>query len=318
MGRETLYICSAFDTVDPREDTTPEMMREVVRRGGRAWFATWRDLGMRGPVAQVLARPVTAIPRDEPLLHVGPPERRPLADFDVVHLRTDPPIDVEYFYTTLILDATPRSTLVLNDPGAVRALNEKLAILRFPDLITDTLVTFDLDEAVAFVQAVGGRAIVKPLGECRSRGVQRLEGGPAAIRAALDPMVTAGAGQVMVQRYLPRVEEGETRAIVVDGEPRGWIGKVPATGGYLASVDHGATLRAHEPTARELHVASVVGAFLREQGVVFSALDIIDGFLSEVNVTSPGLLMQVDQLSGTHLAGDIEDAVERRLARRRA
>jgi len=314
---KTLYVASPLSTWTFDEDTTPLMVAEVRRRGGTTWVTTPAELSFVDGQPTVLCRTIE-LTNEVPFHRLGDEERRPLGFFDVVHLRTDPPFDIEYYYTTILLEMAPRHTLVLNDPAAVRGLNEKLSILLFPDLVTDTIVTCSADEAADFVARVGGKAVAKELGQCSSKGITLLEGSRADVLARVRPLVGRSTGHLMVQRYLPAVTAGETRITCIDGEPLGYFLKVPAAGSFLASTDFGARCVPCELSDRDRRLCSAVGPFLRDRGILFAALDVIDGHLSEINLTSPGLLKHTNDVMGGRLEVDLEDAVERWLDRRRA
>ena len=307
---KTLYITSPITKWKFDEDTTPLMIAEVRKRGGETWMSTPRDISVKD--SAVSARCKTIELTDSSPFHcLGKEEYRPLGDFDVIHLRTDPPFDLEYYYTTIFLEMVPTNTLVLNEPNSVRYLNEKLAILLFPDFITETIVTFDVEEGADFVQSVGGKAVAKELSQCSSRGITLLEGSRASIVEKLKPLVSSGGGQIMIQRFLEGVVEGETRITMIDGEPLGVMKKVPAKGSFLASMDFGAVGEPCQLTERDKQLCKAVGNYLSRQGILFAALDVIDGHLSEVNLTSPGLMRHTNEVMGIKLEEALEDAVER-------
>jgi glutathione synthase len=247
-----------------------------------------------------------------------------LADFDVIHIRTDPPFNVEYYYTTLLVERASSSThrlgyepiphsngpLILNKPESLRTLNEKLAIFYFPEYVTDSLCTYNVKEACDFVASLGGRAVAKELATCSSKGVTLLQGGEEKIRPVLERLTNSGEGPILLQRFLEKVKEGETRVTLIDGLPLGYMTKIPAKDNFLASMDFGATSKPCVLTAREEEISLSVGSFLKDRGVIFAALDLIDGHLSEINVTSPGLLKHTNEIMGIELEAVLEDKVE--------
>ena len=313
---KTLYITSPITKWSFDEDTTPLMIAEVRKRGGVTWMATPRDISVKDSVVSARCQTIELLD-ESPFHRLGKEELHALGDFDVIHLRTDPPFDLEYYYTTIFLDMVPSKTLVLNEPSSVRYLNEKLAILLFPDFITDTIVTFDVEEGADFVQTVGGKAVAKELSQCSSQGITLLEGTRDTVIEKLRPLVSSGGGQIMIQRFLDGVIKGETRITMIDGEPLGFMKKVPKEGSFLASMDFGAVGKACTLTQRDKDLCRSVGNYLSRQGILFAALDVIDGHLSEVNLTSPGLMRHTNEVMGIKLEEALEDAVERWVKERR-
>ena len=283
-------------------------MAEVIKRGGETWFATRRELFMAGAQVKVRASRMW-LTSESPYHKMSEPRVRSLADFDVIHIRTDPPFTIEYYYTTLFAESVQNKTLVLNNPVALRDLNEKLAIFNFPEFITDSLVTYDANEGCDFVESLGGIAVAKELATCSSRGVTLLQDGRDNVCETLRRLTNSGIGPILIQRYLEKVTDGETRVTLIDGKPLGYMTKIPAQGNYLASMDFGASSASCTLNKREMEISLSVGAFLKERGVLFAALDIIDGHLSEINVTSPGLLKHTNQIMGVKLEEQLEDAV---------
>jgi len=304
-----LYITSPLSKWDFLEDTTPLMISEVNRRGGTTFFTTRRDMFIDGVTPKCKCRAIE-ITQSAPWHTVSESSVKALADFDVIHIRTDPPFNIEYYYTTLLAEQAGAGTLVLNKPSALRALNEKLSIFNFPQFVTDSICTYNVEDALEFIKKVGGKAVAKELASCSSRGVTLLKGKQSDIKAILDKLTTSGIGPILIQRYLEKVVDGETRVTLIDGKPLGYMTKVPAKGNFLASMDFGATSAPCVLSARELEISETVGKFLKDRGVIFAALDIIDGYLSEINVTSPGVVRHTNKVMGVHLERDLEDSVE--------
>lgn len=309
MKYEVLYIASPLEAWEVTQDTTPLMIAEVRRRGGKTWVAEPGGISLDRDGGFIFCRMIDTGDGDGPLT-VGDVIRRRLDEFTVIHLRTDPPFDLDYYYTTLLLGQL-RGPLVVNHPGWVRTLNEKIAILNFPQFITDTLVTGDAEEAADFISSVGDDAIAKDLGSCSSRGIVRLQGQREDVVGRFLELRQQWQGPIMLQRFLRAVHAGETRVTLIDGQPLGWMKKVPREDSFLASLDFGATVSACDPTPRDQELAAVVGKFLRQRGIIFAALDVIDGHLSEINVTSPGLLRHTNAVMNCRLEEKLEDTVEK-------
>jgi len=308
---QVLYVADALSRWQVEAETTPLMVREARRRGAVTFTCTGSDLGFDG--ATPVARVAEITPRAGELgFELGEVARRPLADFDVIHLRVDPPFDRPYYFLTLVLEAAAATgVLVINDPVAVRSHNEKLAALLFPELTCETLVSADPTEIAAFTAQVGGRAVLKPLYRCSGQGVQLLEGSDQEVSARAAEALSEHGSHVLVQRFLPAVlERGETRLTVIGGEVAGWMCKTPQQGSILANLDFGAKVSACDYTDKEARIMAQVGPFLSAHGLHLAAVDTIDGHLTEINITSPGLLHEMNQINGSRLEVKLEDLIQ--------
>ena len=236
-----------------------------------------------------------------------------LDEMDVIWLRQDPPFDMGYITTTHLLDMLHPQTLVVNDPFWVRNFPEKLLVLRFPELTPPTMIARGLDEIRAF-KARHGDIILKPLYGNGGAGVFRLDPSDRNL-ASLHEMFTGLSREpVIVQKYLPAVSNGDKRVILVDGEPVGAINRIPAEGETRSNLHVGGRADRIGLTARDREICSAIGPLLREKGQIFVGIDIIGDWLTEINVTSPTGIQELERFDGTNVAGLIWDAIERRRA----
>jgi glutathione synthase len=305
-----LYICSPFKKWEFFEDTTPLMITEARSRGTTTFVATPENLYYEKQCYKVKCREIEMIDH-QPFYRQGDLLTLNLNSFQVIHLRTDPPFDLSYYYTTLILDQAGKNTLVVNNPTAVRSFNEKLAILDFPEFIAETMVTYQIDEIPGWLEKVGGRGVVKHIQECSSKGIVKISLDDPDLKEKLADIDRNWSKPVMVQRFLPQVVHGETRITMIGGKAAGYMLKTPAEGNFLASLDFKATVSTCELTGRDEEIVRKVGKFLINNGIILAALDIIDGHLSEINITSPGLLKHTNEVMGIKLESILEDEVER-------
>jgi len=234
----------------------------------------------------------------------------------VILMRQDPPFDMAYITATHLLELLPKDgPLVVNDPGAVRNAPEKLFVLRFRELMPPTLLSRDRDEIRAFWREHGD-IVIKPLFGNGGAGVFRLRPGDENLTALLEMYESLHREPVMVQRYLPEVRQGDKRIILVEGEAKGAVLRVPAEGEARANLHVGGRPVKTELTEREREICAAIGPSLREQGLVFVGIDVIGGFLTEINVTSPTGIQEIARLSGIDIAPMIWDAIETRLLAR--
>lgn len=241
----------------------------------------------------------------------GPPERLDLAKMDVIWLRQDPPFDMSYITTTHMLDLIHPATLVVNDPFWVRNFPEKLLVLRFPDLTPPTMIARSLDEIRAF-KARHGDIILKPLYGNGGAGVFRLDPSDRNLSSLHEMFTALSREPVIVQKYLPAVTNGDKRVILVDGEPVGAINRVPADGETRSNLHVGGRADKIGLTARDHEICAAIGPLLRERGQIFVGIDIIGDWLTEINLTSPTGIQELERFDGVNVAALIWKAIEAR------
>jgi len=297
-GLKSLWILDPFDRLRIEADTSVLLMNEALRQGWEVHSAPDFDLyrDNRGPGARARRHehPITPGIREEP----GETEDLDLESFDLVMIRKDPPFDETYLSLLLLLDGL-RRPLVVNNPGALLRRNEKLSILLFPEYVADTLVTASPGRIRDFVRSQGGAGVLKPLFSCSGKGVHLLDEGDDKFDEIVAASTRGGTRTVMVQPYLEAVRKGETRVFLLEDKILSVMKKIPAAGSFKANFDFGARGEPHELTGREREICFRVGKFCRREGICLAALDLIGGFLSEVNVTSPGLLVESNRVNSS-------------------
>ncbi|MDU8912904.1 glutathione synthase [Aestuariicoccus sp. MJ-SS9] len=236
-----------------------------------------------------------------------------LADFDVVWLRQDPPFDMHYITSTHLLDRLAPGTLVVNDPFWVRNYPEKLLVLDFPDLTPPTTIARDLDTIRAF-KAKHGDIILKPLYGNGGAGVFRLDRNDRNLSSLYELFTTFSREPLIVQKFLPAVENGDKRVILVDGEPVGAINRVPAAGETRSNMHVGGRAEKVALSARDREICAAIGPLLREKGQVFVGIDVIGDYLTEINVTSPTGIQELERFDEVNIAAKIWEAIEARRA----
>jgi glutathione synthase len=234
-----------------------------------------------------------------------------LSDFDVVWLRQDPPFDMGYITTTHILDMIHPDTLVVNDPTWVRNYPEKLLVLDFPDLTPPTMIARDLDTLKDF-RARHGDVILKPLYGNGGAGVFKLRQDDSNLASLHEMFTGINREPLIMQKFLPDVSKGDKRVILVDGEPVGAINRVPAAGETRSNMHVGGRPEKVELTARDLEICAAIGPLLREKGQIFVGIDVIGDWLTEINVTSPTGLQELERFDGTNVTAKLWEAIEAR------
>ncbi len=314
MPLRVAFQMDPIEAVDIRADSTFRIALEAERRGHSVMVYTPDQLVFDAGRVLARARPVTLQPVEGAHVSFGAAEVVDLATLDVVWLRQDPPFDMSYITSTHLLDMIHPATLVVNDPFWVRNYPEKLLVLRFPELTPPTMIARDLATIRAF-RAEHGDVILKPLYGNGGAGVFRLDPNDRNLASLHEMFTTISREPLIVQKYLPAVSAGDKRIILVDGEPIGAINRVPAEGETRSNMHGGGRPEKVAMTERDHEICAAIGPLLREKGQIFVGIDVIGAWLTEINVTSPTGLQELERFDGTNGAGLIWEAIEARRAR---
>ena len=317
MSIRTLFVMDPLSRINVAGDSTYMLMLEAAARGWPIWWCTPGDLYADGGQACGRVHSVE-VTRELPHFRSASAQDLPLGFFDVVWMRKDPPFDMSYIFTTYLLDLVPSQTLVLNHPASLRSRNEKMYALQWEEFGPKTLVTREIARAIAFAREAPGKIVLKPWDGNGGRGVLVTQAGDGNLRSMLETLTRDGQDYVLVQHYLPEIAKGDKRIILIEGEPRGWMMRVPQAGDHRGNMHAGARVEATELTPREAALCAALGPRLREEGLVFVGIDVIGDHLTEINVTSPTGIQEINRLMGTRLEVELTDAVLARLATRRA
>jgi len=290
-------------------DSTFALMLEGERRGHTLHHYTPDRLAMRDGRVEARVEPVKVRDLKGDHFTLGAPEVADLAGFDVVLLRQDPPFDMAYITTTHLLERIHPDTLVVNDPAEVRNAPEKLFVTKFPELAPPTLISRDPGEIRAFWKEHGD-IIIKPLYGNGGAGVFRLKSDDENFGSIMEMFTQFYREPVIVQRYIPEVRQGDKRIILVDGVFAGAVNRVPAADDLRSNMVRGGAPEATELTKREREICEAIGPALRERGLLFVGIDVIDGYLTEINVTSPTGIRAIKNLGGPDVAALIWDKIE--------
>jgi len=300
------FLMDPLENVRVDHDSTFALMLECQRRGLevlelRQEWLYFTDGGTRSRMRSVRVQ-------RKPGAHfrVLGDSDEPLSGLDVLFLRKDPPVDDEYLRATQLVELGPGPVLI-NEPRGLRAANEKLFGLRFPDLVPPTLVARDLDRLRAFIDAQGGDGVVKPLDGCGGRGVLRVRRSDPNLSSLLEIATGGGRVPVMAQAYLPAVHEGDKRVILLGGQPLGAVLRVPREGELRANFASGGHAAPASLTPRDREICRRLAPALDAFGLWFVGIDVIGGKLTEVNVTSPTGLVEIDALTGQSLEARVID-----------
>ena len=298
-----------IERINIRGDSTFALLLEAQQRGHAIAYYTPDRLALTSGHLFATVHDLTV--RDQVGDHftLSEPRRAELLEFDVVLLRQDPPFDLAYVTTTHMLERIVPHTLVVNDPAQVRNAPEKMFVMEFPDLMPPTLITRDLAEIKAF-RTRHGDIVMKPLYGKGGEAVFRLAPEDLNFGSLYDLFAATFREQWVVQKFLPAVRDGDKRIILVDGEFGGAVNRVPAPDDLRSNMVRGGSPKATDLTARERDICARLGPSLRERGLLFVGIDVIDGFLTEINVTSPTGIRAIKALGGPDVAAMIWDRIE--------
>lgn len=304
------FVMDPIESIDIRADTTFVLMLEAQRRGHRVLYLDPGDLSVDAGRVVARVRPVTL--RREQGRHAELADAHSLSldgDVDLVLQRKDPPVDAAYVIATQIL-ALCRRALVLNRPSGILAANEKLYALHFPDLMPQTRVTRSIPQLVDFLVKLGGEMIVKPLDGRGGEGVFHVRNDDRNLFSILEQSTRFGTVRAMAQAYVPAVRSGDKRILLVDGRPLGALLRVPAPGETRANLHVGGKPMASELDDADRRIVERIAPWLERDGLFFVGIDVIGGLLTEINVTSPTGVQEIDRFDGVALEAQVLDFVE--------
>ncbi len=305
-----------LEQIDIDTDSTFVLGLEAQQRGHALYHYTPYDLSYRHGRIVARARPFVLRREHGNHFTAGAPETIDLAAMDVVLMRQDPPFNLAYISATHLLDRIHPETLVVNDPTSVRNAPEKLFVTQFAELMPPTLITYDLEEIKAFRREQGD-IVVKPLYGNGGNGVFHLRPEDTNLNSLIEFFRGVLDEPLMVQRYLPEVRQGDKRIVLIDGEAAGAINRIPPPDDARANLHIGGKAVKAGLDARDREICEAIGPVLKARGLVFVGIDVIGGWLTEINVTSPTGLQEIDRFDGVSLEARIWDVIEARRAEHR-
>jgi glutathione synthase len=229
-------------------------------------------------------------------------------------MRKDPPFDMNYVFATYLLELASKDTFVINSPRGVLGANEKLYALNFPDAVPESLISKDLGQLKQFLLDVGGEMIIKPLAKCGGEGVFYIKEGDKNLNALIETSTSFGREFIMAQRYLPEIKNGDKRIILINGEPVGAVSRIPQDNEHRGNIHVGGSSWKCDITERDLELCRIIAPRLKEDGLYFVGLDVIGDWITEINVTSPTCLVEINRLNGIQLESLLINFVEEQVS----
>lgn len=310
------FIIDPIAHLDPTHDSSVALMEAAQQLGHEVWITQVNQLAIvagkaTAPLTAVDITPVELVDGQwlaaQPWFQLGETHWQPLETMDAVFMRTDPPVTVPYLYATYILDhIDPTKTRVVNSPRGIREANEKIYALQFPEAMPTTIVTQDKQVIRDFLERQQ-RAVLKPLGGKAGEGILFLEGGDRNFNSLVEISTHQGQVPVMVQTYLPAAKAGDKRIILLHGEAIGAVNRIPTGQEFRGNMAVGGVAAKTEISDRELAICAQLAPTLQRDGLIFVGIDIIGGYLTEVNVTSPTGIREIDRFNGSRLGQQVID-----------
>lgn len=307
------FVMDPVDTINTDKDTTFVLMLEAQARGHEVWFLELKDLFVKQNKPFCNATPIELeLNRSESFYNLGTTETLLLDKFDVVWMRKDPPVNNDFLYATYILSlVNPQETRVLNNPTGIRESNEKLYSLFFPQIIPQSIVTKNIFQLQEFLEEAGGEMVVKPLDGHGGEGIFYVRQGDRNANVILEAITKFGTEYVIGQKFIEEVSQGDKRIIILNGEPLGGVLRVPKPGGEFRSNFHsGGSPAQSDLTERDLEICNIIGPKLREDGLYFVGIDVIGGYVTEINTTSPTGIQEINRLNGVKLETQVIEFAE--------
>lgn len=311
MKLKMAFVMDPIGTINTEKDTTFVLMLEAQARGHEVWYLELKDLFVKDAEAWGNATSVK-LERGVAFYEFGETKTLQLESFDVVWMRKDPPVDNDFLYATYILSLIDdKNAKVINNPTGIRESNEKLYSLFFPKVIPQSIVTKNISQLEDFLEESDGQMVVKPLDGHGGEGIFYVRKGDRNASVILETITKFESEYVIAQKFIEEVSEGDKRIIVLNGEPLGAVLRVPKPGGEFRSNFHsGGSPAKTELTERDLEICRIVGAKLREDGLYFVGLDVIGGYVTEINTTSPTGVQEINRLDGVQLETKVIEFVE--------
>jgi len=304
-------LMDPIDQIQPQKDTSFAMLLEVQARGGEIYYMESQDIWLQDGICWGQMRLLRVEDNAENWFYFTHEVVQPLVDLDVLLMRKDPPFSMEYIYLTYLLEqAEAQGLVVINGPRGLRDANEKLFTAWFPQCCPKTMVSSQLDLLRDFVSSEE-EVVVKPLGVMGGASVFRVKAGDPNLNVILETVTDYGAHLVMAQRFIPEVQQGDKRILMINGDPvRYGLARIPAEGDFRGNIACGATIQGVELNDHDYWICEQVSATLVEKKLIFVGLDIIGDYLTEINVTSPTCVREIEAIFNVSIASDFFDCVE--------
>jgi len=314
MTVKLAVVMDPIQSINFKKDTTLAMLNAAQKKGWQLFYIEQDGLYLEDGKAMAIMQDLSVEMNPQNFFTLGPESRQSLADVDVILMRKDPPFNREFIYSTYILEQAEREgVLVVNKPQALRDFNEKVSATLFPQCCTPVLVSRKKELLQDFYKAQKD-VIFKPLDGMGGTGIFRIKPGDPNISVIIETLTEYGTRQIMAQSFIPEISSGDKRILMIDGKPVGFaLARLPAANETRGNLAAGGTAKGVELSDRDRWICDQVGPTLKENGLLFVGLDVIGDYLTEVNVTSPTCIRELDEIFNLDIAGDLMNCIEQKL-----
>lgn len=302
-----LFVMDDLNLIQPHGDSTLMLMIEAQNRGWPVYTCHPRDLFV--VQGQTFTKTRSVIITPQRTFECSSAEILSVGEFEIVWLRKDPPFNMDYIFSTYLLELVPPTTLVLNRPSSVRSANEKLFALEWPELSPPTFICREIEQSREWAKQ-WDRVVIKPWDGNGGRGVLVTSYKDPNFRSMLEILTQNETQHIIVQKYLPEISQGDKRIIIIDGEPVGWMARIPQAEDHRGNMHVGAKVASFDLSERDLEICTALSSRLKEQGLLFVGIDVIGSYLTEINVTSPTGIQEINPMFDIRIEGILSDAVE--------
>lgn len=308
-------VMDPVESVNTKKDSTYAMLREAQKRHWQIHYILQQDLFISDGVVYANYRELEFRDKQDPWYKLGPEKCTALHELNIVLMRKDPPFDMNYIYSTYLLElAEARGLMVANKPSSIRDANEKLFSTWFPQCMVPTLVSTNTSQLKSFIDK-HEQAVLKPLDSMGGAGIFRAHKSDVNTNVMLETLTQDESRPIMAQRYIPEIKQGDKRILLIDGEPVPFaLARIPAEGEFRGNLAAGGSAKSVELSKRDRWICEQVAPALKQKGLVFVGLDVIGDYLTEINVTSPTCIRELDKANGTNIAGQLLDCLEAKLS----
>ena len=305
-------IMDPVSRINTKKDSSFAMLLAAQKRGWELFYMEMQDLYTNDDIPMANIQNIKVEDNSDNWFTLSNPQTVELANLDIILMRKDPPFDLEYIYSTYILDHAQRlGTLVVNNPTSLRNANEKMFITHFADCIAPTRVSRDMDTLYDFIKQQGD-TIIKPLDGMAGQSIFRVNASDHNCKVILESMTREGSSYVMAQKFVPEISAGDKRILLIDGEPVPYaLARIPADGEVRGNLAKGGSGQGVELSEHDRWICEQVGPKLRKMGLIFVGIDVIGDYLTEINVTSPTCIRELDSLYNIDIASQLMDALEK-------
>jgi len=313
MKLKIAILMDPIEQINTRKDSSYAMLLEAQRRGHQLFYMQQQGLMLKASEVMSHCQQLSLFDCEERWFELSPETTRNISEFDVILMRKDPPFDMEFVYTTYLLQlAKEKGVLVVNDPQAIRDANEKLFTAWFPQCCTDMIVSRNQADFRAFYQQHRD-IILKPLDGMGGSSIFRVKPDDPNLGVIIETLTANGQQSAMAQKFIPQISDGDKRILMVDGEPIPYcLARIPAKGETRGNLAAGGRGEARPLNERDFWIAGQIGPTLKQKGLMFVGLDVIGDYVTEINVTSPTCIREIDAAFDTNIAGKLLDAIESR------